>query len=291
MKKVLLIINPCSGKMKSKTALFDIARVFSSKGYDVSVKITEAQKDAERFAEKAKCDTIVCCGGDGTLSEVLNGALRQKNPPAIGYVPAGTTNDFAQSIGLEFTPSKAAKAIAEGKERDFDAGLFCDRKFMYVASFGLFTESSYTTPQTQKNTLGHFAYILEGIRELSSIKSYRMKIECNDRVFEGDYIFGAVSNSTSIGGIMKLDSRIVKFNDGVLELMLIKSPKNPIDLTKILYCLNNQVYDENYVQFVQTEKIKITTQTPPSWSLDGEFVAGAEEINIEVIPKAFRMIF
>lgn len=223
-KKLLFIVNPRAGKTKSHAPLFDAVSIYSEAGYLVCVKQTKRRGDATRYAFElgADFDLVVCHGGDGTLNETVNGLMRipkEKRPP-VSYLPGGSTNDFAASLNISSDLAVAAQSAMRMEVRDLDVGVFGSRNFIYVASFGAFTRTSYTVPQDIKNMFGHFAYMLEGAKDLDTLHPYRMKITADDEVIDGEYLFGAVSNSTSIAGLMKLPKSEVSLNDGEFELLL-----------------------------------------------------------------------
>lgn len=206
-KTLLFIVNPRAGKTKSSAPLFDAVATFGRAGYLVRVMLTQAAGDAARFAAQwgGGYDLVVCAGGDGTLNETLSGLMQLENRPPVGYLPNGSTNDFAASLRIPSSVQQAARAVVEGTPHPLDLGAHNDRYFSYVASFGAFTKASYSASQETKNALGHFAYILEGIKNLDSLRPYRCGVEADGESFDGDFIFGAVCNSTSLGGLVKLD--------------------------------------------------------------------------------------
>ena len=283
--KLLLIVNPTAGKMRSKTAMFTLVDGFCRGGYRVTVQTTAARGDARQAAADmaGDHDLVVCCGGDGTLNEVIDGLLSVDATIPLGYMPTGSTNDFANSLGLPSQPEKAARAIVKGADHPIDAGLFNGtRYFAYIASFGAFTAASYNAPQSTKNALGHFAYILEGIKELSALQSYSVQVETEDRTVHDDYVFGAVSNSTSVGGLVRLDAGIVDMSDGLFEVILVRQPRTPADLSKILLALNTGVLENNEMfEFFKASKITFRMDQPAPWSLDGEFDEGAAVVTVE----------
>lgn len=292
-KKVLLIVNPRAGKMTSKIGMFNIVDLFCRNGYIVTVQTTASMGHATELIRKLGKghDLVVCCGGDGTLNEVISGVLKLGLTIPIGYIPAGTTNDFANSLKLSKRLDTAAKAILNGKPRNLDVGKFNqNRYFSYVASFGAFTGSSYTTPQASKNSIGPIAYILEGIKDVPNIRPCHVKVEVNGMLYEDDYIFGAVSNSTSIGGMVKLDSSLVDFNDGLFEIILIKNPKAPIELRKILISLKNKKYDKDMIVFLKASEATFYMDEPMPWSIDGEFEIGGDIVTIINIPSAITLL-
>ena len=246
MKKLLFVMNPYAGQKKANRLLAEILEIFNRADFEVIVYMTAGQGDAKRVVEQyaGSVDRIVCCGGDGTFNEAAAGLLKSGISLPLGYIPAGSTNDFASSLKLPLDILSAARAAAGENAKPVDMGAFNGRPFSYVASFGAFTKASYATPQSVKNALGHMAYLLEGIQELSQIKAKRLRFELPDgRVLEDDYIFGAISNSTSVAGILTLAPDKVDMTDGKLELMLVRSPKNPIELTDCLVALQQQTYN------------------------------------------------
>lgn len=283
MKKVIVILNPHAGKMKSKNALFNIVDSLCADNWNVTVQTTQYRGHAAELSANAKNDgynMIVCCGGDGTLNEVIDGIMKSSSDIPIGYIPAGSTNDFASSMGISLDIKKAISNIINSEPSAFDIGQFNDRYFSYIASFGAFTATSYSTPQNIKNTLGHFAYVLEGIRDLGSLTKYRMKVTTDGFEEEADYIFGAVSNSTSVGGVVKLDSEIVDMCDGLFEVVLIKYPKNIADLNKVVNGILASDFTSDAFTFLKTSSVEFDMEKIFHWTLDGEFESGANHIEV-----------
>lgn len=274
-EKIFLIINPVSGKLKARAALFDIVQTLSeSSEFPPTVAMTEYKGHAEKLAAVAAAggyDRVICCGGDGTLNEVINGVIKSKKKIKLGYIPAGSTNDFASGIGISLDlPTAAVKAI-EGTDTELDVGSFNgERFFSYIASFGIFTASSYTAPQETKNVLGHFAYVLEGLKDLASVQSIHVKCELDGEEIEGDYVFGAIANTFKIGGIVKLSRDTVKLNDGVFEIVLVKKPENINDFNKIGASVASSNFDNDMFVFRKAEKITVTLPNNIIWSVDGE---------------------
>ena len=292
MKKVLVILNPRAGKMKSKNGLFTIVDKLCSDGWLVVVQTTQRRGHASELAgsaEKDGYDLIVCCGGDGTLNEVIDGIMRTGSSVPIGYVPAGSTNDFASSMNIPTNIDKAIDGIINNEAAPLDVGQFNSRYFSYIASFGAFTAASYSAPQNVKNSLGHFAYVLEGIKDLGSLQKYRMTLTTDEFSEEEEYIFGAVSNSTSVGGVVKLDSDIVDMRDGLFEVVMIKFPKNVIDLNRIVNGILASDYSGDVFTFVKTSHIEFDMEKIVPWTLDGEFEAGANHIDITNRHKAINI--
>lgn len=293
MKELTIIINPCSGTRKVNKYLTDIIAIFSSHGYCCKVLPTTKRGDASAFARQyaRNSDLIVAIGGDGTFNEVVEGIMKSNTKTPVGYIPAGSTNDFATSAGIPKAPIKAATSIMEGTVKEIDIGKFNDRFFTYVASFGAFTKVSYTTPQNIKNALGHIAYILEGIKDIPSIHDEHLKITTDTQTFEDDYVFGAISNSTTLGGLLTIDPKVVDLSDGLLELILIKSPKNAFELNQILTSLNGKITDSNMIKLVSTSKIEIICPTYPDWTIDGEYEQGRKTVRIDNLKKAIKIIY
>lgn len=293
--KTVVVVNPHAGRQNILKEIDGVKEALKKPGGSVQVVQTENQEQAEeavRQTVEEAPDILVCCGGDGTLSETVNWMLDTGKSVPLGYIPAGTTNDFASSLGIPKEPIKAAERIVESSPRALDVGRFGKKYFIYVASFGAFTQSSYNTTQSLKNSLGHLAYIIEGIKELPTLKSYPVKVETAEgNVYEDDYLFGAVSNSTSFGGIVKLDPGKVDLADGKFELTLVKTPKNLLELNRIVFSLMSGKYDEELITFVPTEKAVFTCAEPMPWSLDGEYAAGGERVEVENLPQKVRMYY
>ena len=291
-KKLLLIINPVSGMRLGAIYTPKIVSTLSDGGYDVFLMMTSKRGDAKTWAETygKDFDLIVACGGDGTFNEVVSGNLSGANRP-LGYIPCGSTDDFAASIGLSSDIPTAAHNIVKGSENVFDAGSFGGRPFTYVASFGAFTRTSYTTSQNFKNIVGHLAYIVEGGLDLKNLKPEFVSFEVNGEIHEGNYIFGAVSNSTSLGGILSISTDIVDMNDGRFEVMLIKHPENAQQLSKIVQAVLSKQYAEcEMIEFFSCERLAVLKNPSGGWSLDGEFEEGADGIFIENKNSAIKLI-
>ena len=291
-KKNLIIMNPFSGKREANKYLTDIIDIFTKGGYMTTILTTTERGDGTVYASRyaGEFDLITCIGGDGTFNEVVAGLLDSGERVPVGYIPAGSTNDFANSLKLSTNILKATEDIVKGRLKTLDIGSFNGRKFSYVASFGAFTQTSYSTPQSVKNMLGHLAYILEGATSLTSIKPQHLKIEANGMPYEDDYIFGAISNSTSLAGILTLDPQYVDMNDGLFELLLVRSPKNPIELAEIVYMLTTQNYESNKITFVNADSFTIYADENMDWSLAGEYQEGCERIEIENLHNAIDIV-
>ena len=291
-KKNLIIMNPFSGKREANKYLTEIIDIFTKGGYMTTILTTTERGDGTVYASRyaGEFDLITCIGGDGTFNEVVAGLLDGGERVPVGYIPAGSTNDFANSLKLSTNILKATEDIVKGRLKTLDIGSFNGRKFSYVASFGAFTQTSYSTPQSVKNMLGHLAYILEGATSLTSIKPQHLKIEANGMPYEDDYIFGAISNSTSLAGILTLDPQYVDMNDGLFELLLVRSPKNQIELAEIVYMLTTQNYESNKITFVNADSFTIYADENMDWSLDGEYQEGCERIEIENLHNAIDIV-
>lgn len=294
-KKLLFIVNPRAGKTKSHAPLFDAVSIYSEAGYLVCVKQTKRRGDATRYAFElgADFDLVVCHGGDGTLNETVNGLMRipkEKRPP-VSYLPGGSTNDFAASLNISSDLAVAAQSAMRMEVRDLDVGVFGSRNFIYVASFGAFTRTAYTVPQDIKNMFGHFAYMLEGAKDLDTLHPYRMKITADDEVIDGEYLFGAVSNSTSIAGMMKLPKSEVSLNDGEFELLLVPVPKSPLAMQALIRALVYQNYESSEgLIFRHVKKVVAETQENIPWTLDGEYAPGAPHIEIGIEDNGIQML-
>ena len=236
-KKMLLIVNPCSGRARMRNELLGVVEIFSSAGYTVTVYPTKARGDATSRVSSlgsGEYDEIVVCGGDGTLNEVITGLMRSGNKYTLGYIPSGTLNEWSSGLKISRNIKKAAEDIVSGRKIKLDIGKFSDKYFSYTASFGAFTDASYSAPQDVKNVLGQAAYFFEGIKSLGNIKPVHLKFTADGRETEGDFLFGAVSNSMSVGGIVKFDESAVKLNDGKFEILLIRNPDNILKLQPII---------------------------------------------------------
>lgn len=292
-KKLLLIVNPCSGRAKMRTQLLKVVEIFSAADYIVTVYPTKERADATVKASTLKqgeYDLVVACGGDGTLNEVITGLMQSGIEQTLGYIPSGTLNEWSTGLGIAKNIADAATDITKGKEIKLDIGKFGDKYFSYTASFGAFTSASYSTAQDIKNVLGQAAYLFEGIKSLGSIKPIHLKFECDEKTIEGDFLFGAISNSMSVGGIVKFDDSVVKLNDGYFEVLLIRNPDNILKLQPLIDgILRNELQREG-MEFFHTKKITVIGGEDVSWTLDGEYAEGKNEIVIENINNAITLI-
>lgn len=288
MKKLFFIYNPQAGKAQIKNKLLDILNIFSFAGYQVTVAPTQNAGDAYKLAyENAdKFDLIACCGGDGTLDDVVSGIAQNGTKIPMGYIPAGSTNDFASSLGLSKDMIEAAKTIMNGKVFSCDIGMFNDKPFVYIAAFGLFTDVSYATPQDVKNAIGHAAYILEGMKRLPSMRSYKVKVHCGDEIIEDDFILGMISNSTSVGGFKNITGKYVELDDGLFEVILVKMPKNVLEVNQIMTALiNGDIENCDCIYCRKVSSVIVESEEKISWTLDGEFGGECECAQIGIRSK------
>ncbi len=287
MKKLLFIYNPHAGKGRASAQLHGIVQVFQSNGWLVTLYATQEQGDGVWAAAAlgGDYDRVVCCGGDGTLSEVVSGLRTREQIPLLGYLPAGTTNDFSKTLELPGDLLEAAELAVNGHPQPCDVGRFNDnRLFSYVAAFGVFTDTSYTTPQPMKNLLGHTAYILEGIKSLANLKTYHIRASWPGGALEDDVIYAMVSNSVSVGGFRGMRSLEVVLDDGLFEVFLVRAPKNAWELQQIAAALLARQPNENFLAF-QTDRITFSSDVPVAWTLDGEFGGSHTEAQISNLPR------
>lgn len=290
MKRMLFIINPRSGREQIKPKLLEILDLFSKAGYELQVYVTQSRKDATEAARQysAGKDLVVCSGGDGTLNEVISGLVHLENAPVLGYIPAGSTNDYASSLQIPRAMMEAAENILTGSPYAIDIGRFCrEQYFVYIAAFGAFTEVSYQTPQDKKNILGHQAYILEGVKSLAALKTYPMRVEWDGQVLEEEFVFGMVTNTLSVGGFKGLVTQSVALNDGEFEVLLIRTPRTPLDLSNIISYMFLKEEPNDYVYKFRARELKITSARPVDWVLDGEF--GGSHTEVEIVNLKERM--
>ena len=291
MKKLLFILNPYAGMRKANRVLADIIAIFNRADYQVDVYITAGTGDAAQVVSQraGDVDLVVCCGGDGTFNETVTGILKSGADVPVGYIPAGSTNDFARSLKLPTDMLDAARQIVAGTDHPYDVGLFGNRHFTYVASFGAFTRASYSTPQDIKNALGHTAYILEGISELSQLKPIHVRLELDGEEVEGDFLFGAICNSTSVGGILKLDPGQVDMCDGKFEVLLVRTAKDFSELNECIRAVQKQNYNCKMITFRSAENIRIYTDQAFSWTLDGEKEEGYSPVEVTNLHRAITI--
>ena len=281
-KKLLFIFNPCSGKGQIKNKLMEVIDIMVKAGYEVTVHSTQDREDAmQKVKSEAKnYDLVICSGGDGTLDEAVTGMMQSEKKVPLGYIPAGSTNDFANSLKIPKDIVKAAHAAVEGRKFPVDVGYFNGDSFIYIAAFGLFTDVSYQTSQELKNVLGHAAYFLEGAKRLHNITSYKMRVEYDGNIIEDEFAYGMITNSVSVGGFKKLTGKNVLLDDGLFEVTLIRMPKNPVEWNEILGCLANLKDDSELIYTFKTDCVKFLPEDVIPWTLDGEF--GGEHKNVIV---------
>lgn len=297
MKKLLFVYNPRAGKEMLKPRLSDVLDIFVKAGYEVTVHPTQAYRDAYyqiKEYEVGKYELIACSGGDGTIDEVATGMMKRremgKDVVPVGYIPAGTTNDFAKSLHIPRKPLAAADNAVKGVPFPCDIGKFNDSVFVYIAAFGIFTDVSYETDQAVKNVLGHMAYILEGAKRIFNIPSYKIKVEHDGEVIEDEFIFGMVTNSRSVGGFSNMVGKNIVFDDGLFEVTLIKTPKNPIALQEIIAALLIEQVDTKHMYTFKTKKITFDSVEEIPWTLDGEFGGEQDYVEIENAQKAMEIM-
>ena len=290
-KKLFFVFNPKAGKGKIKTALMDIVDIFNKGGYEVVIRATQYPKDAYEMTRKYadKVDLVVCSGGDGTLDEVVAGLVETGSKVPVGYIPAGSTNDFAGSLFIPKNMVAAAEMIMEENVYRCDIGKFNKQTFTYIAAFGLFTDVAYETDQDLKNILGHLAYLLEGVKRLFDIQSYHMKVTTEDEIFEDDFMYGMITNSRSVGGFKNLTGKNVDMNDGRFEVTLITTPKNPMDMQEIIAGLMSGKDNSDLIYTFKTSRIRIQSDEAVAWTLDGEYGGDHKEVEIRNLHRALNL--
>ncbi len=298
MKNVLFIVNPVSGKLRGRTALFDVLNVFCKEGWSVRTALTQHRGHCRQLTEEAvksgSYDLIVCCGGDGTLNEAISGLIQSssdgKAQIPLGYIPTGSTNDFATTLGISSEPEEAAEAIVRGRLRSLDIGQFGDDKyFSYIASFGAFTAASYNANQDLKNIFGHFAYIIEGVRSVYDIEPERAVIYADGIRYKSSYIFCSVSNTTSAGGIVKLSEDEIDLNDGLFELMLIRYPESTGDMSEIIAGITTNDFSSGMFEFIKAKELQFVYEGSKAWTLDGEKAVANDGVYIKNLHSAIKM--
>lgn len=294
MKKLLFIYNPHAGQGLIKGKLADVIDIFAKAGYVVTTYPTQAYRDGYKMVKKfkEKYDILVCSGGDGTLDEIVSGMMKrpvEKRIP-IGYIPAGSTNDFANSLKIPKNMLEAADTVVNGEIFHCDVGRFNQETFVYIAAFGLFTDVSYETPQNVKNVLGHLAYVLEGAKRIYNIPSYVMKVEYDGNVIEDEFIYGMITNSRSVGGFKNIIGKNVVFDDGEFEVTLIKKPKNLLELQEIIAALLIETMDTHYMYSFRANKITFESDEEIPWTQDGEFGGVHARVEIENIRRGLDIV-
>ena len=292
MKRMLFVMNPCAGTRRAGRYLADLLGLFNRAGIETMVHITSEAGEATGVVKaRAKdLDVVVCCGGDGTFNETIAGLLQSGVDVPVGYIPAGSTNDFAAGLGLSSDIMEAAEDILRGEPVAYDMGRFGSRYFSYVASFGAFTRTSYSTPQRIKNALGHTAYLLAGIPEISQIHKEHARLELDGRVVEDDFLFGAISNATSVGGVLNLDPERVDLRDGKLEVLLVRAPADLMEISDCLRAVQSQKYECDMITFRSASRIRVYADPAMPWTLDGEREEGHACVDVENIHRAVRII-
>ena len=291
-KKLLFIYNPHSGKGLIRNYLADIVDTMVKAGFEVTIYPTQAPADATRKVqeEASRYDRIVCSGGDGTLDEVVTGMMSLQQRVPIGYIPAGSTNDFGNSLGIDKDMRRAAESAVNGRPYPVDIGRFNKDNFVYVAAFGIFTEVSYATSQDLKNALGHVAYLLEAVKQLADIPSFRMQVEYDGNMIYDEFIYGMITNTKSVGGMKGIIPGAIDLQDGVFEVTLIRTPKTPIDLTDIVNFLLGNSKESEFVYSFQTGELKFTAAEQVPWTLDGEFGGAHEVVNVKNMHEAVEIM-
>lgn len=272
-QRMLFIYNPRAGKAQIRSNLLDIIDIFVKAGYEVTAYPTQAAGDAIKAVKERRdgYDIVVCSGGDGTLDEVVSGMMQCDEKVPIGYVPAGSTNDFANSLKIPKSMIKAADVVVNGRDFPCDIGSLNSHNFIYVAAFGIFTDVSYETNQDVKNVLGHAAYLLEGVKRLPMVRSYALKISYDDQVIEGDFLYGMVTNSFSVGGFRGITGKDVLLDDGLFEVTMIRKPTNPLDLNNIIMALVDKRVKSEYIYSFKTPRLTVESEEAVPWTVDGEF--------------------
>lgn len=292
MKKMLFIMNPKAGRTTLKNSLVDVLEVFCNNDYDVRTYLTKSEDDAERVVaeEGVGYDVIVCAGGDGTLGNTVAGFMKSGLKVPLGYIPCGSTNDFARSMEIPMTAVEAAEMVVGAEPFSVDIGSLNDKYFVYVAAFGVFSDTSYATPQNMKNIFGHAAYVLQGIKSIANIPSYKMKITIDGEIQEGEFIFGMVSNSISVGGFKSITRKGVEFDDGLFEGVLIRTIKTPADLERVVRALlTGDISEKSMVSF-RASNVLFEAEDPVAWTCDGEFGGEYKNTSIDIHRRAIDLL-
>ncbi|NLJ89388.1 MAG: YegS/Rv2252/BmrU family lipid kinase [Clostridiales bacterium] len=294
-KKMLLIYNPYAGTSRIKEWLSDIIESFTMAGYDITIRPTLPNKDTslivKEYLSKTDYDKIVCSGGDGTLNSVLNGIMISGKDVELGYIPAGTTNDFAYNLGVSKNYKQAVKVVLKGEPFSCDIGSLNGKYFTYVSAFGIFTDASYETMQSTKNMLGRMAYILEGIKRIpNSLKPYTIDLIYHDKVISGDFLLGMITNSESVGGFKGITGNDVKLDDGYFEGIFIRKPKSLIELQELINCLLAGNLDSDLIVSLPIDNLLVRSEESVPWTIDGEFGGEFQEVKIEVKHHAFKIM-
>ncbi len=292
-KKLLLIVNPCSGRARMRGELLRVTEIFSLAGFEITVYPTKARGDATvRVAQISpnEYERIIVCGGDGTLNEVITGLMQSDIKCKIGYIPSGTLNEWSSGLNISKNIAAAARDATSDRTIMLDLGEFGDKYFTYTASFGAFTEASYSAPQDVKNVLGRAAYFFEGIKSLGNIKPHHLKFTCNGGVIEGDFLFGAITNSLSVGGIVKFQENAVNLNDGYFEVLLIRNPDTIVKFQSIVDGILRQDLNRDGIEFFKTKEIIVEGGADVPWTLDGEYAPCTDKMKISNISSALQLV-
>lgn len=292
MKKMLLFVNPAAGREEIPARLMEIISRFTASGYDVLCHPTQKPQDITEViaATGSRYDMIVTCGGDGTLNETITGLMQLKKRPVLGYIPAGTVNDFATSLHIPKTIPDAVTNIIEGVPFPVDMGGFNEKYFTYVAAFGAFTKVSYATPHASKQALGRAAYILEGVRSLTDIRPIHVTVDAKEAHIEDDVILGMVTNATSVGGFKALDDSIVKMDDGLNEIILVRAPKTLADYNAIVASLITRDFKADHFHIFQSDSVTMHFDNLVPWTLDGEYGGDTDSAIITNIPTPLQIM-
>lgn len=293
MRKAMLIMNPSSGRGAMKDVFYQVLAKFTQADFRVTPYITQSAHDISEMIQDAHSyDLIIAAGGDGTVNDVINAMMNEEVQRPLAYIPSGTVNDFAQSLGLSMDPLRATDQIIRSEAKPLDIGCFNGSYFSYVAACGMFTSVSYSTSQDMKNSIGRLAYYLEGMRAFGELgQSFPMELTYNGDSLSGDFIFAAVTNSRSLGGLLQLDagSLAVDMSDGLLEVLLVRAPKNAADLTKIVHSLRTAESTSSLVETRQAESFHFRFSQPQSWTLDGEYGGRHQDVWVDVVPQKILM--
>lgn len=294
-KKILFVFNPVAGRSQIKNHMVDILQILSKAEYKVVCYPTQARGDARRIVREREDDYlyVVCAGGDGTLDEVVSGMMENPDKPfvPIGYIPAGTTNDFAASLHIPSDMIEAARVVANGRTFRCDLGLFNESDyFTYVAAFGIFTGTSYSTPQELKNQLGHLAYILQGMTELGNMRAYHMQVVSEEKMIEGEFAFGMITNSRSIGGFSNITGSEVDLQDGLFEVTMIRMPKNPLEMSEIIMSISNPAMNSDMVINFKTARVVLNCDESVAWTRDGEYAGAHRTVLLRACPGQLRIL-
>ncbi len=294
MKNLMLVVNPAAGRGGYKFNLPDALHTLDRGGYRTTLFFTSARGEATQLVREygERFDVVTCIGGDGTLSEVIGGLMTLDSPPKLGYFPMGTANDVATTLGLPKNDSlAAAQRLVAGKPHPFDVGGFDEEYFAYIAAFGAFTEVSYSTPQDQKRALGHLAYVLQGAAALGRIETYHTVVEYDGGVIEDDLVYGSLSNSTSVAGIVRLNEKMVGLGDGMSELVLVKDPKTVAGFGEIVESVLSQRYDSEKLLILHTKKAVFHFDKPVPWTRDGEDGGAHQDVTLRNYEAPIEFIF